>query len=167
MQDHEQGITGDGTPTIRVERAAWRDLRAVAAIQQASFRPGLAYGMTALGILRALPGAIFLVARTDALPVAGCVIGDRHRGNLRIMNLAVAPGARRQGVATALLRRIEHESPNGNVVLMAEEWNTGAQALYAREGYIRDGVARDYYGRGRNGIWMKKVRAPGDNALRV
>jgi len=168
MQEHEQAIHGDTRPTIRIERAGWRDLRAVAEIQRASFRPGLAYGITALGILRALPGAVFLVARTDDLPVAGCIIGDRHRGNVRIMNVAVAPPARRQGVATALLRRIERELPHGNVVLMAEEWNTGAQTLYAREGYVKTGKARDYYGRNRHGIWMKKTRtAEQDSTVRV
>ncbi len=168
MQEHEQAITGDQRPDVRVERATWRDLRAVAAIQKDSFRPGLAYGLSGLTILRIFPGVVFLVARTDTEPVAGCIIGDRHRGNARIMNLAVAPSARRMGVGTALLRGIEAALPHGNVVLIAEEWNTGAQALYEREGYVRDGVARDYYGKQRNGIWMKKVRnGGGAPAVRV
>src|SRR5680860_335602 len=104
MRDHEQAITGESQTAVRVGRVGWRDLRAVAAIQKASFRPGLAYGFWALAVLRVFPGVVFLVARVDALPVAGCIIGDRHRGNPRIMNLAVGPSARRQGVATALLR---------------------------------------------------------------
>ncbi|MCC6792579.1 MAG: hypothetical protein IT336_12890, partial [Thermomicrobiales bacterium] len=45
-----------------------------------------------------------------------------------------------------------------DVVLMVEDGNAGAQALYRREGYVSVGVSRDYYGRGRDGIWMQKHR---------
>lgn len=83
------------------------------------------------------------------------------------MNLAVDSPRQRQGVGSALLARLELLSPAGSCVLMVEEWNRGAQALYEREGYARSGFARDYYGRNRNGIWMKKTRVtasgqPGD-----
>jgi len=158
MQDYELATTGEGATGVRVGRARWRDLRALAAIQKASFRPGLAYSLSALAVLRVFPGVVFLVAHTDAVPAAGCIIGDRHRGNLRIMNLAVALSARRQGVATALLRGIETAVPTSDIVLMVEEWNTGAQSLYEHEGYSRNGTARDYYGKGRHGIRMRKQR---------
>lgn len=158
MRDHEQAITGNHTVDVRLDRAGWRDLRAVVAIQKASFRPGLAYSLSGLSLLSIFPGVVFLVARTDALPVAGSVIADRHRGNIRIMNLAVEPSTRRQGIGTALLRGVEAAFPSGHIVLMAEEWNTGAQALYEREGYRRNGTTRGYYGKGRHGILMKKTR---------
>jgi ribosomal-protein-alanine N-acetyltransferase len=116
----------------------------------------------ALVFLRAMPGVAFLVARTADMPVAGCIIGDRYRGNLRIMNVAVAPAARRRGIGTALLRAVEAAIPAGDVMLMAEQWNTGAQELYEREGYTRHGVARDYYGKNRHGIRMTKKRAASD-----
>lgn len=164
MRDHELAITGDHTPEIRLERAGWRDLRGVAAIQKASFRPGLAYSLSGLSVLSIFPGVVFLVARTDALPVAGCIIADRNRGNIRIMNVAVDPAARRQGIGTALIRGVEAAFPAGAIVLMAEEWNTGAQALYEREGFVRSGTTRDYYGKGRHGILMKKVREATDQA---
>lgn len=167
MQNLGRSDIGESGNGVRVARAGWRDLRGVAAIQYASFRPGLAYGLSALGILRVFPGVVFMVAHTDATPVAGCIIGDRHRGALRIMNLAVAPSARRQGVATALLHGIEKVVPSGDIVLMVEQWNTGAQFLYEGEGYARDGVARDYYGMGRHGIRMKKRRTvSGFNTVR-
>ena len=160
MQNHEQAITGETRPDVRIERVTWRDLRAVAALQKESFRPGLAYGLSGLSILRAFPGVVFLVARTDTDPVVGCIIGDRHKGSVRIMNLAVGPNYRRMGIGSALLREVESLLPEGNVTLMAEEWNRGAQALYSREGYVRDGIARDYYGTGRHGVRMKKERGP-------
>lgn len=169
MLDHQQAMSLKAMADVRVERVRWRDLRGVAAIQKASFRPGLAYHLPALAVLQVFPGVVFLVAHTDASPVAGCIIGDRHRGNVRIMNLAVAPAARRQGVATALLGAIEATSPGEDIVLMVESWNTGAQSLYEREGYTRLGTARDYYGKGRHGIRMKKQRdTPGsDSGLRI
>jgi len=130
----------------------------VAQIQRQSFRPGLAYGFVALAILWLAPNVSFLVATKPGNETVGAVIGDMHRGDARIMNIAVHPDWRRRGIATALLAAIERALPNGNVVLMAEAWNTGAQTLYLREGFVRDGLARDYYGRGRHGVWMRKRR---------
>lgn len=162
---YDEGMTGKGggdtgTPVgFTVSRVRLRDLRAIAAIQRRSFRPGLAYGMSALLILRFYPRTVFLIARdSESRAVIGCGIADRYRGDLRIMNLAVDPPQQRRGVGSALLERLERLSPAGNCVLMVEEWNTGAQALYARQGYVRSGFARDYYGRNRHGIWMKKTR---------
>lgn len=112
----------------------------------------------ALITLKTLPGTVFLVARDQSGHPVGSVIGDTYAGNSRIMNIAVDPEHRRRGIATALLAAAEDQLPTGNVILMAEEWNTGAQALYAREGYERTGIARDYYGHGRHGVWMRKQR---------
>ena len=157
MREHERAITGH-TPDVRIEPVRWRDLSAVARVQRASFRPGLAYGLGALMMLRLTPGVAFLVAHTPDHGVAGCVIADIHRGNARVMNIAVSPDARRQGIGTALLREVDRVLPGGDLVLMAEEWNTHAQALYSREGFVPDGRAQNYYGRGRHGIWMRKIR---------
>lgn len=148
----------DATAPVTVEPAGWRDLRAVARLQRASFRPGLAYGMGALVFLRAMPGIRFLVARQPGGGIAGCLIADRHLGDLRVVNIAVDPALRRQGIGTILLRTIDQENPGGDIVLMAEARNAGALALYEREGYVRSGTARDYYGRGQHGIRMRKVR---------
>lgn len=146
---------------LRVEPVRWRDLAAVAEVQRLSFRAGLAYGRVALVALKLTPGVRFLVARTGELDVAGCIIGDTHRGDARVMNIAVHPSARRQGVGAQLLEAIATEMPNGDVVLMAEEPNVGAQALYEREGFERRGRAANYYGRGRHGVWMRKRRTSG------
>lgn len=142
---------------VRVEPARWRDLRAVARLQRRAFRPALAYSLSTLALLWLLPHVRFLVARRDD-QVVGCAIGDRQEGHARVVNLAVDPAARRQGIGAALLRRLEAALPRGNVLLMVEEDNAAAQALYRREGYGPVGQARDYYGRGRHGLWMQKQR---------
>jgi [ribosomal protein S18]-alanine N-acetyltransferase len=162
---HEQAIRGDLAAPFTVGNVGFRDIREVHAIQQASFRPGLAYSKGALYTLWLLPNVTFLVAKNEATgEVAGCIIGDRYQGDVRIMNLAIHPDWRRQGVATGLLRAIAERLPDGDITLMVEEHNRAAQALYAREGYIRTGFRRDYYGLNRNGIQMVLRRR--DHAIR-
>ncbi len=162
---HAQGIEraagDDAASGFTIDQVRLRDLRAVAGIQRRSFRRGLAYGPSALLILRFFPRTVFLVARDKVThEVIGCGIADRYRGDLRIMNLAVDLPHQRRGVGSALLERLERLSPAGNCVLMVEQWNSGAQALYRRHGYVRAGFAKGYYGPDRNGIWMKKTRVP-------
>ena len=142
---------------VEVGPARWGELPAVARLQRRAFRPALAYGLVTLAVLQALPRVRFLVARS-AGEVVGCAIGDPHEGQARVVNLAVHPDARRRGVGTALLRALEAALPRGDVILMVEANNEGAQALYLREGYRQVGTAADYYGRGRAGIWMQKQR---------
>ena len=151
--------------SITVAPAGWRDLPQVAELQRRAFRPGLAYRLSTLIILKLLPNVRFFVARTPASQggrVVGCGIGDRHNNQTRIINLAVDPDARRRGVGTALLNALEEALPLGTVMLMVEEDNLGAQALYKRQGYVPVGTATNYYGKGRSGIWMQKLRNESD-----
>jgi ribosomal-protein-alanine N-acetyltransferase len=141
----------------------FRELRAVARLQRRAFRPRLAYGLLTLVLLWALPHVAFLVARREEV-VVGCAIGDRQDGQARVINLAVDPAARRQGIGRALLAALEAELPRGDFLLMVEEENEPARALYEAAGYARVGVARDYYGRGRHGLWMQKRRPGSESA---
>jgi [ribosomal protein S18]-alanine N-acetyltransferase len=136
-----------------------RDLRKVARLQRRAFRPPLAYGLMTLLVLWVLPHVRFLVAR-DGERIVGCAIGDRQGGQARVINLCVDPTARRQGIGSLLLRELEIALGPGNIVLMVEEGNAAAQALYRKEGYKPVGTSRDYYGRGQDGIWMQKQRTP-------
>lgn len=145
--------------TITIAPVSFRDLRRVSTIQKRAFRPPLAYGLTTLLVLWALPHVHFLVARRDGR-IVGCAIGDKQGGQSRVINICVDPDARRQGIGSRLLRDLESGLPIGDVVLMVEDGNASAQALYRQEGYVSVGVSRDYYGRGRDGIWMQKHRTP-------
>ena len=142
---------------VHIEPVRFRDLRAVARLQRRAFRPALAYSPATLVLLWLLPHVRFLVARRDGR-VVGCAIGDRQGGDARVINLAVDLDARRRGIGTALLRELEAALPSGTVLLMVEAENAAAQALYRREGYGPVGHAKDYYGRGRHGVWMQKQR---------
>ena len=145
---------------VEIGRARFGELRAVAAVQRRAFRPELAYGLGTLVGLWLLPRAEFLVARSGGA-VVGCVIGDRHGGEVRVISLAVDPVERRRGIGTALLRAVEAALPGGHLLLMVEADNLAAQALYRQEGYRPVGTAVAYYGRGRDGIWMQKDRGTG------
>jgi len=157
----------DPAPGFRVERAAFAELRQVAAIQRQSFRRGLAYGYFQLLLLWLLPNVTFLVAKTGWGIIAGCLIADRYRGDVRVVNLAIDPGFRRQGVGRLLLRDIQQRIPDGHVTLIVEEFNEPAKTLYKSEGFVETGTAQHYYGRRRNGIWMRKERPGGSPAGKI
>jgi ribosomal-protein-alanine N-acetyltransferase len=150
-----------------IDHATFGDLRAVANIQRQSFRRGLAYGYLQLLLLWLLPNVTFLVAKTRFGIVAGCLIADRYRGDVRVVNLAIDPGFRRQGVGRLLMRAVQRQLPEGHVTLIVEEFNEAAKSLYFKEGFHSVGTARNYYGRGRNGIWMRKERPSGTSTRKI
>lgn len=148
ISDTERAITG----------GHFRDLLALRAIQKQSFRPGLAYSIWVLFTLWLLPFVTFRVARTTAGTPIGVIIADRDKTQVRIINIAVHRQYRRQGIGRTLLNDIQQQLPKGNIVLMVEEHNTGAQALYTETGFNRTGFRQNYYGAGHNGIEMTLIR---------
>ena len=150
---------------VAIGSVRFRELRAVARVQRRAFEPRLAYRLPTLLALWALPNVRFLVARREGA-VLGCIIGDRQGGQARVITLAVEPAARRRGIGRALLGAMEAALPTGDLLLMGEEENAPARALYDATGYAQVGVARDYYGRGRHGLWMQKRRRGGEGGSR-
>lgn len=145
------------TPRLTIIPARARDLRRVRDLQRRAFRPDLAYSLATLTFLWAMPGVRFLVARRgDAL--LGCAIGDRSNDLSRVITLAVDPEFHRQGIGEELLRALEAALPEGDMILMVQEENRAARRLYEKAGYHHVGVGRNYYGRGENGLWMRKFR---------
>ena len=97
----------------------------------------------------------------------GAVVGFislQMRGPLSgyIHTVAVREEARGYGLGTALIafaeRRIFGESPN--VFICVSSFNTRAQALYARLGYEKIGVLKDYIVRGHDEWLLRKSIAP-------
>lgn len=143
---------------ITITTAKSRDLLKLRTLQRRAFGPRLAYGLVTLWGLSIYGGATFLVARRgDA--IVGCAIGDREGDLSRVVNIAVDPAARRQGIGEQLLAALERALPNGDMLLLVQEENLAARGLYEKSGYHYVGVARNYYGNGLNGFWMRKVRA--------
>lgn len=146
-------------PALAVEPARLRDLPALANLQRRAFPPRLAYTLGTLALLWALPWVRLLVARREGT-IVGVIIGDRTWDGGRVINLAVDPVARRQGVGTALLQAIEQALPPGDMTLMVQIENEAARALYRRAGYADETVMANYYGAGRSGVRMRKPRVP-------
>lgn len=142
---------------LEVTPAGMRDLPAMAHLQKRAFPPRLAYTLGTLALLWVLPWVRLLVAR-QAGTMVGCIIGDRTIDGGRVINLAVDPSARRQGVGTALLEAIERAYSVGDMTLMVQLENSAARALYRRVGYADESVLANYYGPGRAGVRMRKPR---------
>lgn len=171
MNGTDAGIYPDSnvvrTAPFVVSDCRFGDIREVAAIQRQAFRPGLAYGYLQLLLLWALPNVSFFVAKSAGEIIAGCLIADHYLRNVRVVNIAVDPGFRRQGVGSLLLEYVQEALPDGHVTLIVEEFNDTAKALYRKHGFQEVGNARNYYGRNRNGIWMRKDRVTGSTAPKV
>ena len=151
---------------VHIAPARLRELPAIAALQRRAFPPRLAYTLSTLLVLWALPWVRLLRARRNR-QIVGVVIGDRTLEGGRVINLAVEPAAQRQGVGAALLHAIETALPGGDMTLMVQSGNTPARALYRRVGYADDIEFPDYYGSRRPGVKMRKRRRPdGETARR-
>ena len=78
-------------------------------------------------------------------------------GELQILNIATAPGFRRQGVAGKLL---EHAFAVCRAQGLAQAWlevragNCAAIALYQRRGFVADVVRKGYYRDGEDALMM-------------
>ncbi len=143
--------------SVQIAGARLRELPAIARLQRRAFPPRLAYTLSTLAILWILPWVRMLVARRNG-EIAGCIIGDRVWEGGRVINLAVDPDARRQGIGTALLLAAERAMPAGDMTLMVQIENIAAQALYRSVGYVAVSESPNYYGPGRTGVWMRKAR---------
>jgi ribosomal-protein-alanine N-acetyltransferase len=69
-------------------------------------------------------------------------------GEAHLLNLSVSAALQRRGLGSALLREAMHlarRHEGSNVYLEVRPGNAGAQALYARFGFRRIAVRRDYY----------------------
>ncbi|MCL2579961.1 MAG: ribosomal protein S18-alanine N-acetyltransferase [Oscillospiraceae bacterium] len=93
------------------------------------------------------PGAYYLTAQKSG-QVLGYVGMHKILDEGYITNMAVSPGARRQGIARALLcALIEYARAQAMAFLTLEvrEGNQGAISLYSGEGFVRAGLRKGYY----------------------
>lgn len=91
--------------------------------------------------------AIYIVALLDGEVVAYAgmwhVINEGH-----IINLAVKKECRQQGIATALIKellKIAKQKEMIGITLEVRVSNKDAQALYKKNGFILEGIRKEYY----------------------
>ena len=107
--------------------------------------------------------ALWLVAVGEDGTVLGYVGSQSCFEDADILNVCVAPAARRRGVAEALMRELEARlAPNGveKISLEVRASNEPAIRLYEKLGYTQIGVRKGYYEKPREDalILQKKLR---------
>jgi len=119
-----------------IRLASQAHVRALAAIHAAAFPPGQVWGEDAISLQLSLPGAFGLIDERG-----GMLLG-------RVTTLAVAPDARRRGIAKALLEAAcgEIRLRGGNAMFLeVATRNSPALELYRRIGFVEVGRRRRYY----------------------
>jgi [ribosomal protein S18]-alanine N-acetyltransferase len=123
------------------------EIDAILAIEQASFTNPWTREMY-VAELKNQGVSFFYLARDKGRQIVGFCSFWRVLDELHINNLAVVPEYRRQGVATALLRRVLEEAARFDIrrtMLEVRRSNTAARQLYERFGFVVAGTRSNYY----------------------
>jgi ribosomal-protein-alanine N-acetyltransferase len=136
-------------PGVTTRVATERDYPAIAAIQAAC--PEAA--QWPVGDYSNFP---VLIAFTGVEPAGFCAWRQVGEDEAELLNLAVMPEARRQGVGGALLEAVR-EAATGHIFLEVAQTNSPAIALYRKFGWEPVAVRQGYYDTGKtNAVVMKK-----------
>jgi [ribosomal protein S18]-alanine N-acetyltransferase len=128
---------------IRLRRLAYSDLPSVLGIERRSFQTPWSLAMFVLELSK--PSGICLAAvHEDTL--IGYLVCSRYADVWHLMNIAVHPDHRRQGIARRLLEGLfEEAGDDARYTLEVRTSNRGAIAMYERFGFRRAGHRRRYY----------------------
>jgi ribosomal-protein-alanine N-acetyltransferase len=130
------------------------DAAALAALHGEAFPPGESWGPDAITLMMELSGGFGF-----QVPGAGFILARAVAGEAEILTLAVAPAARRRGVAAALLDHMLAEAAKQGateVFLEVSHDNIAARGLYARTGFAQAGLRRHYYTDGSDALVLRR-----------
>ena len=132
------------TPPLEIRRLTYADLPEVVAIERRSFPAPWSLAMFVLELSKT--AGICLAATRDAA-LAGYLVCSRYDDVWHLMNVAVAPEARRQGVGASLVQALLERLPGAGpqVTLEVRPSNTAGIALYERFGFRAAGRRPRYY----------------------
>ena len=132
------------TPPIEVRRLTYADLPQVVAIERRAFTTPWSLAMFVLELSK--PSGICLAALRDGR-IVGYLICSRYDTVWHVMNVAVEPSLRRQGIATTLLERLfeRADRPGAQYTLEVRLSNDAGIALYETFGFHSAGLRRAYY----------------------
>lgn len=137
----ERLITGPGE--ISVRRLTYGDLPGVLSIERRSFPAPWSLAMFVLEVSK--PAGVCLAA-TIGDEIVGYLVCSRYADVFHLMNVAVNPDLRRQGVAIAMIERmLEEAGREQRYTLEVRVTNHGAIAMYEQLGFRRAGRRRRYY----------------------
>lgn len=152
------------TDSIAIRPLTYSDLPKVMTIERRSFPTSWSLSMFVLELSK--PSGVCLAA-VDGEALAGYLICARYSEAYHLMNVAVDPDRRRQGVGSTLIdAMLERIGPDASVTLEVRVSNAGAIALYERYGFRSVGTRRRYYAdTGEDAIIMwRAVGAPWETA---
>jgi [ribosomal protein S18]-alanine N-acetyltransferase len=129
---------------ITIRRLIYADLPRVIAIERRSFPTPWSLAMFVLELSKA---SGICLAAVDGDELIGYCVCSRYDTVWHVMNVAVDPDRRREGIAAALLRRLfgEADKPGEQYTLEVRPSNAGAIALYESFGFKRAGLRKGYY----------------------
>jgi [ribosomal protein S18]-alanine N-acetyltransferase len=128
---------------VAITRLAYSDLPSVLAIERRAFTTPWSLAMFVLELSK--PSGVCLAARRDG-QLLGYLVCSRYADVWHLMNVAVAPERRRDGIATALLTRMFVElGPDARITLEVRPSNRGAIEMYEGLGFRAAGHRRGYY----------------------
>ena len=129
---------------LEIRRLSYADLPQVIAIERRAFPTPWSLAMFVLELSK--PSGICLAALRDGRLV-GYLVCSRYDTVWHLMNVAVDPELRRQGIATALIERLFElaDRPGERYTLEVRTSNGGAIRLYERLGFTAAGRRRAYY----------------------
>ena len=132
---------------VELRRLELRDLNSIEEIERSSYPTPWSRSMFASELAK--PSSLCLGAfepETDKL--IGYLIISRYVDAWHVMNVAVEPGHRRQGIASLLLTRLFELTAGRSrrgYTLEVRVSNAGAIKLYEEVGFRARGVRRGYY----------------------
>ena len=133
----------DAEPGVRVRRLTYGDLPSVLSIERRSFPTPWSLAMFVLELSK--PSGICLAATAEH-GLTGYLVCSRYADVWHLMNVAVAPETRRQGIATVLMQRLfEQAGEDARFTLEVRTSNDEAIAMYRRFGFRPAGRRRRYY----------------------
>ncbi len=127
-----------------VRPLAYSDLPAVIELERRAFPTPWSLAMFVLELSKQTG---LCLAATCPSRLCGYVICARYGLDWHIMNVAVDPDRRREGIASALLAELYEraEGSQARFTLEVRESNQGAIDLYERDGFAIAGKRRRYY----------------------
>lgn len=148
-----------------MDELALRDYRpgddaALYALDLVCFEPVFRFTRRAMRAFAQAPGAVTLLIESGAV-LAGFVIAHVDNDIGYIVTLDVAPAFRRHGIARRLMAEAESRiltSGATRIVLHVFEHNLAAIQFYENLGYVRTGVAANFYAHGIDAlIYIKQL----------
>lgn len=144
----------EAAPASAPESVGAEAAAALAPLHAVAFPPAERWGAEALCLMLEMPGAFALLC-----PEEGFIIARVAADEAEILTLAVAPEARRRGVARRLLQAASRQAAGrgaARLFLEVAVGNAAARGLYEGAGFTVAGLRPRYYADGGDALVLSR-----------